>query len=1354
MSTPHPSSTPGAWVDPTIDRSLLRSRTFPPLLAVPGQQAPGGLNRQPTSMSNVTLFTTTMPTELYNRERPPGTYESGWWRFPSLNSLSFELDAGIRGRAWSFFDLSLSIAQCLLFICSTAYVDAAERPIPLPAYLSGLEILVALTILLESGLRNLLLSRARRTLYATMLVLVTVPPMIAGWNALQYPASAATYLSAGNWVLFYPIRFYRLYLSSEQAFAPGRVLLFNIGPFYRKFATLVSAVLSTIMGIAAFIHAVLHWYPGSHVEPEFSYFDAFFFSATCITVGPNDNIVPDVWLTRIMTLVTIFVAAVFLPTQISDLIGMIEKQTSGFQLSVPEITSSQWVIIAGNLSFEVVQPFLREFFSPDHGESIQRVSVVLLSKAHLSDDLRGFLADPIYSTRVFHYRKDPTNYEVLAKLNAQQASAVFILGDKWTKVSPHEEDAHVVRITLAFASFFKKKNYVVVPRLYCQVILPDSQFHFKGWGLYRPTVQCVDEFRMGLMAQSCTTPGFSTLMHLLSSSVTQDTANVITDALKSQLPTGELPWMPMYLEGVIQEIYQIRIPTGYHGYHFGTVARSIYFNCKAVLIGLGVRPTSRGGGAAADYAPSSAAEGNTGTHRLLMAPFNHIITSGDIGFVIAKDANIREIIDRIQVAVNRPPPKSGAGSQPAGTMQLSANITRIPSQTSLYDSAMLLPQTRIGTAETTPLLSLESPADDSPTYDGSPGNSASGQLHWAPPNRQNPNNHSDHDDGSSIHADPVFDSPLPRPVNLAARTGNGSAHHSSDDGGTAPGSVEPTEQLHQRVRRTFDRVFESTPGVVNYVKDRYANVVREQRLVPEDIDNHIIITDCSPEFPRNIEYLVESIQLAYSQENYDTPPPIVILSPAEPSFLLKRWLESIEDVHVVPGTPLNYIDLKMIKINRAQTAIVLCHLSPSGDGDLSARSIDATSLMAEMNLRRFGNRNLKTIVEVAYSGNAQLIPQEFFPDIDDQDVQDLTRQSFMSGSAILPAMLDNLICTSYFNPFHLDIFKHLIFPYDPQASRRSPPSSRRRQHLQNGGDLAPASPVLVGANHLFRANNGESAAQGPGLLSPTDMPDAIAIRITGDSDESSASNSPTSEMIERFSPALGPAAVTTRPADPIAQNHHHQPLPNGGTPPVAGSGPASLNTEPAAAGHGSDREDHNSAKSIRHSQSLPALDQLYSAQSTPLNASSAILTSGRIFLIPVTRAGEKYGKLVNRLAKYDQAIALGLYRLVESRGFSYRCVMVNPRADHLTLETDQVYVLAPRRPDQLVAMNNMHPSDPSLEPDFNHQPQSDHSSTGGSARPTRPYRRPIFNNLLKISTHNQDRLNVVPQDGMISPVDI
>ncbi|CAJ0842009.1 9829_t:CDS:10 [Entrophospora sp. SA101] len=352
---------------------------------------------------------------------------------------------------------------------------------------------------------------------------------------------------------------------------------------------------------------------GHHDNVEhLSFMDTFFFTV---------DIVPDNTFTRIVILYVMIAGAVFLPSNLSELLDLIRQRSKYSRPYKPEFNMKH-ILVTGDFDGTSLYEFLREFFCQDHGLDTMNTEVVVLNPEEPEDDIALLLEDPAFTTRVQYVKGSTTSRQSLEKVRLDIASVVFILSKKFSKNDDEDDAAQILR-TLAIKKYNNK-----IP-LYAQIHLPENVPHFD---FLANDVICIDEIAMGLMAQSLIIPGFYSLIVLLTTSVTKKvTNNLISSAKKKQ----GLHWALEYINGINQEIYAVTFSKDFIGKTFLECSELVYNRLGAVLFSIGIYRITQ-----SSKEPFKQLPPNASPFQIFLNPQDYVIEGNEIGFVICDNAEI------------------------------------------------------------------------------------------------------------------------------------------------------------------------------------------------------------------------------------------------------------------------------------------------------------------------------------------------------------------------------------------------------------------------------------------------------------------------------------------------------------------------------------------------------------------------------------------------------------------------------------------------------------------------------------------------------------------------------------------
>ncbi|CAG8500150.1 13571_t:CDS:10 [Funneliformis mosseae] len=544
--------------------------------------------------------------------------------------IAFLCDTSRIGRIWELFDSILSAMFVLLYI----WVDDSEEAFPY--FLQTADFVLATIIFVQYVPRVWLDKEPLTFIFANSFSILTwfsVSPVIAAFFLTIFDdVMDNTYMGAGNLELkmkleqteaffnfafkiyIYPVRFIRLHWAVQMVFAPVKSSLFQCSKIMRKGLRLVTTILFTFLTLTALIHLVT-FKQSDKQDPDhpdiesISFSDAFYFTVLSSTNGMSTDLVPDSTFTRAVILYVMFAGALFIPTALSELLTLIQEK-SKYDHSYKGEKYNEHIIVTGDFDATSLFEFLREFFCLDHGLATMNTYVVIMHPDEPDEEIVEFLEDPAFISRVQYIKGTPTWRRSLEKIRADTASAAFLLTKKFSDETDEMDASQIMR-----ALAIKKYNRKLA--LYAQVHLPENVPHFD---FLAKDVICIDEITMGLMAQSLATPGFASLIVLLTTSITDKTVR--------------LGWVKEYIHGLKHEIYAVTFSDAFVGYTFLECSELIYSRLGAVLFSIGVYKLTKGCFTDAQLGS------NTSPFQIFLNPQDYMIKGNEIGFVISDCAEI------------------------------------------------------------------------------------------------------------------------------------------------------------------------------------------------------------------------------------------------------------------------------------------------------------------------------------------------------------------------------------------------------------------------------------------------------------------------------------------------------------------------------------------------------------------------------------------------------------------------------------------------------------------------------------------------------------------------------------------
>ena len=225
------------------------------------------------------------------------------------------------------------------------------------------------------------------------------------------------------------------------------------------------------------------------------------------------------------------------------------------------------VIVCGHITASSTEDFLKDFLHPDRGD--KKTHILFLHPERPDQDLKNVLH--AYYTRVQFLLGSVLNGNDLKKAHILTSSAIFILANKHTANPIEEDDANLLRVVSV-------KNTIDEIPIIIQLLHSFSKTqvtNIEGWSETRDIAVCLNELKLGLLAQSCLCPGFSTLI-----------ANLFftSDFPMSTSFNEEEAWKEHYYKGASNEVYSSSFSENFNGMTFHQAASICYKKLNLVLL--------------------------------------------------------------------------------------------------------------------------------------------------------------------------------------------------------------------------------------------------------------------------------------------------------------------------------------------------------------------------------------------------------------------------------------------------------------------------------------------------------------------------------------------------------------------------------------------------------------------------------------------------------------------------------------------------------------------------------------------------------------------------------------------------
>ena len=295
----------------------------------------------------------------------------------------------------------------------------------------------------------------------------------------------------------------------------------------------------------------------------------YFIIVTFSTVGYGD-ISPSTDSGRAVMILFIILGIAFfaaiLPTIVDVASGFYaRRQFAKFDTTrVP-----QHVIVCGHITAFSAEEFLSDFLHPDRGDT--QTHVLFLHPERPDPDLKNVIRS--HYTRVQYIVGSVLNGKDLERARVMKSRAVFIVCDKLTNNPLEEDNANLLRLVSV-------KNTIIDIPVIIQLLLSTSkkQVHnIEGWKIGRDIALCLNELKLGLLAQSCICPGISTLVANLFYTSDFPAINIFVE---------QDAWKEQYIQGASNEIYASHFSHQFERKTFQEAAKICYNKLGLILISL------------------------------------------------------------------------------------------------------------------------------------------------------------------------------------------------------------------------------------------------------------------------------------------------------------------------------------------------------------------------------------------------------------------------------------------------------------------------------------------------------------------------------------------------------------------------------------------------------------------------------------------------------------------------------------------------------------------------------------------------------------------------------------------------
>eukprot|EP00835_Amoeboradix_gromovi_P002304 NODE_128_length_18581_cov_0.247538.p2 type:complete len:910 gc:universal NODE_128_length_18581_cov_0.247538:16404-13675(-) len=568
-----------------------------------------------------------------------------------MTKIAFAIENTKLGRYWDLLDAVINTALCIMYLILVSHVDliyVKEHdnnpnwcpngliryhkfcreyiPFELQAWDTSLCILLAVVVFSRAVFSLNL--RYFYTVPGIITILTCLPPIgvFIKRSIHDDPEWTLSYLGARYIAFFYPIRWFRLKQSLSILLIPSSTSLFDIPLITRKVIKLTMTITLMLLVVSCYIHIfhIIDVQDQSEanddlVQKDKSFWETFFFTLMSSTSGLSTTIIEvNTWYIQFL-LVSILVFGIFyLPPQVSNLIDIVRSKSSySFPYQIEPDTKH--VIITGTFNSTTLIEFLYEFYHVDHGFMTSKTNAVILYPDEPDEDVKTLLNDPMFSSKLFYIKGSSVDFEDLKLAKIKHASACFILSVNNPQFSPNEIDSEGLMRCIAIS----KSNPNCTLLTQCLVL--ENKPHFE---VVCNKILCIDEMKLGFLAQNCKTPGFTTLIHILTSSISHKVEQQLVQCEFDE-DTESNRIFANYARGLSQEFYCVPIPLFLVNTLFIDACKVIYNKFHAVVFAVGKK-----------------IENNK--MQTFICPVDYVLTKGDVLIVISSSSDFASKIPKIE----------------------------------------------------------------------------------------------------------------------------------------------------------------------------------------------------------------------------------------------------------------------------------------------------------------------------------------------------------------------------------------------------------------------------------------------------------------------------------------------------------------------------------------------------------------------------------------------------------------------------------------------------------------------------------------------------------------------------------
>ena len=665
--------------------------------------------------------------------------------------------------------------------------------------------------------------------------------------------------------------------------------------------------------------------------------------------------------------------AAILPTLVDVVVGYYARtEYAKFDTSrVP-----RHVIVCGHITATSADDFLKDFLHPIRGD--KQTHILFLHPKRPDPELKDVLRT--HYTRVQFLLGSALDARKLHTAKILSSMAVFILADKLTNDPKDEDHANMLRAVSI-------KNTTTRVPIIIQLVHSFSKrkvIEIDGWVVGRDIAICLNQLKLGVLAQSCLCPRFSTLLSNLFYIAVDD---------NRQRFRGSDKWKGHYFRGLANEIYSGPFSAYFDGKTFHEAAKICFNKLNLVLLAL-------------DH-------NNDEERRFYVNPskMSHpelrIQSRTMLGYFMAHDQHrVYHASIYCECCADN---KHVAGTNFGREFRIQFNANRKALERPLERPLTFLDLKRVtsiptsGEGSVNSALRIDVSANEDPSSDHKSllrgqNKTGSDELESVADNitPANENDHKILPHGTSLETD------------------------DEDDGGDDnEDELQEGGEFHVHVCLPVS-LEESTlnPNLLSISSNT------SLRVTAKTIRGHIVLCLFA-----NAKSPLLGLQnflkpLRNKHLSLDSIKPVVII--CERDFIEKEWpiICKFPKVYVVTGSPLLWTNLRAARVSKCSACVVLTALPNSSyhDPAINDKEVILCSLSIKKRLKKL-NKKVLIVTDLRHESNVQFLD---FGDEDAPDERIYKAEPFACGEAFSVSMFDSVTSAAFHGPGSLYFAEDLI----------------------------------------------------------------------------------------------------------------------------------------------------------------------------------------------------------------------------------------------------------------------------------------------------------------------------------------